>query len=57
MRFDHIIDWNNSKILKTKDHYSKRLTSEAWRLNSYMHDVNRYDGNSLPRVYRPLTSS
>ena len=30
MRFDHLIDWNNSKILKTEAHYSKRLTSEAW---------------------------
>ena len=23
MRFDHIVDWNNSKILKTEAHYSK----------------------------------
>ena len=29
MRFDHLIDWNNLKILKIEAHYSKRLTSEA----------------------------
>ena len=29
MRFDHLIDRNNSKILKTEAHYSKRLTSHA----------------------------
>ena len=26
MRFDQLIDWNNSKILKAEAHYSKRLT-------------------------------
>ena len=29
IQFDHSIDWNNSKVLKTKAHCSKRLTSEA----------------------------
>ena len=29
MRFDRLIEWNNSKILITEAHYSKRLTSEA----------------------------
>ena len=28
MRFDHLIKWNNLKILKTEAHYSKRLNSE-----------------------------
>ena len=57
MRFDHLIDWNNSKILKTEAHYSKRLTSEAWFINSHPHVMNRSDGDSLPRVYHPLISS
>ena len=57
MRFDHLIDWNNSKILKTEAHYSKRLTSEAWFINSHPHVMNRSDGYSLPRVYHPLISS
>ena len=45
MRFDHLIDWNNSKILKTEAHYSKRLTSEAWFINSDPHVMNRSDGD------------
>ena len=53
-QFDHLIDWNNSKVLKTEAHYSKRLTSEAWFINSHPHVMNRSDGDSLPRVYRRL---
>ena len=34
IQFDHLIDWNNSKVLKTEAHYSKRLTSEAWFIKS-----------------------
>ena len=30
IQFDYFIDWNNSKVLKTEAHYSKRLTYEAW---------------------------
>ena len=40
MQLDHLIDWNNSKILKTEAHYSKRLTSEAWFINSHPHVMN-----------------
>ena len=57
MQFDHLIDWNNSKVLKTEAHYSKRLTSEAWFINSHPHVMNRADGDSLPRVYRRLITS
>ena len=57
MRFDHLIDWNNSKILKTEAHYSKRLTSETWFINSHPHVMNRSDGDNLSRVYHPLISS
>ena len=41
MRFDHLMDWNNSKISNTEAHYSKRLTSEAWFINSHPHVMNR----------------
>ena len=59
MRFDHLMDWNNSKILKTEAHHSKRLTSEAWFINSHPHvmNMNRSYSDSLPRVYHPLISS
>ena len=35
IQFDHLIDRNNSKFLKTEPHNSKRLTSEAWFINSH----------------------
>ena len=54
IQFDHLIDWNNSKVLKTEAHHSKRLTSEAWFSNSHPHVMNRSDGDSLPQVYRRL---
>ena len=57
IQFDHLIDWNNSKVLKTEDHCSKQLTSEAWFINSHPHIMNRSDDDSLPRVYcRSITS-
>ena len=57
IQFDDLKDWNNSKILRTEAHYSKRLTSEAWFINSHLHVMNRSDGDSLPRVYRRLITS
>ena len=57
IQFDHLINWNNSKVLKTEAHYSKRLTSEAWFINSHPDVMNRSDGDSLPRVYRRLITS
>ena len=57
MQFDHLINWNNSKILKTDAHYSKRLTSEAWFINFHSHVMNQSDGDSLLRVYHPVMSS
>ena len=50
MRFDHLIDRNKPKILKTEAHYSKRPTSEPWFINSHAHVMNRYDGDGLPQV-------
>ena len=54
---DHLTDWINSKSLETEAHYSKRLTSEAWFINSHPHVMNRSYGDSLPRVYRRLITS
>ena len=54
IQFDYLIDSNNSKVLSTEAHYSKRLTSEAWFINSHPHVMNRSDGDSLPRVYHCL---
>ena len=48
LQFDRLIDWNNSKVLKKEAHYSKRLISEAWFINSHPHVMNRSDSDSLP---------
>ena len=57
IQFDNLIDWNNSKVLKTEAHYSKRVTFEAWFINSHSHVMNRFDGDSLPQVYQRLITS
>ena len=50
IQFYHLIDWINSKVLKTEARYSKRLTSEAWFINSHPHVMNRAVGDSQLRV-------
>ena len=56
IQFDLLLDWNNSKVSKTEAHYSKRFTSEARFISSHSHIMNQSNGNSLPRVYRRLTT-
>ena len=52
--FDHVIDWANSRILKTESNFSKRLTAESWFILSRPKVINRSDGESFPIVYRSL---
>ena len=56
MQFDHIIDWSNSQILKVENNYFRRLTTEAWLINSTPNVMNRSDGDCLPLAYRSLCS-
>ena len=46
--FDHVIDWANSRILKTESNFSKRLTAESWFILSRPKVINRSDGESFP---------
>ena len=52
--FDHVIDWANSRILKTESNFSKTLTAEFWFILSRPRVINRSDGESFPIVYRSL---
>ena len=52
--FDHVIDWANSRILKTESNFSKRLTAESWFILSRPKVINCSDGESFPIVYRSL---
>ena len=54
MQFDHLIDSNNYKILKTDAHNLKRLTSEASYINFHLHVMSRFDGNNLLQVHHYL---
>ena len=51
---NHVIDWANSRILKTESKFSKRLTAESWFILSRPKVINRSDGESFPIVYRSL---
>ena len=52
--FDRVIDWANSRILKTESNFSKRLTAKSWFILSRPKVINRSDGESFPVVYRSL---
>ena len=52
--FDHVIDWSNSRILKTKSNFSKRLTAESWFILSRPKVINRSNDESFPIVYCSL---
>ena len=52
--FDHVIDWTNSRILKTEKNFSKKLTVKSWFILSGPKVMNRSDGESFPVVYRFL---
>ena len=49
-----VINWNNSRILKTENNFSKRLPAESWFILSRPKEINRSDGESFPVVYRSL---
>ena len=52
--FDHVIDWANSRILKTESNFSKRLIAESWFILSRPKVINCSDGESFSVVYHSL---
>ena len=51
---NHIIGWDNSKIITTNRRYHQRLCLEAWHINSAHAPLNRDDGGLLPDAYLHL---
>ena len=54
MDFDHKIDWNNVKILKSQSHGYRRRVAESFSINQkacLCNVINRNDGASFPAVY------
>ena len=60
MEFDHRIDWDNVKILKSESHAYRRHVAESFLINqkTCSCDVtNRNDGANFPTVYSVFVSN
>ena len=54
MEFDHRIDWDNVKILKSESHAYRRRIAESFLINQKAcscNVINRNDGANFPTVY------
>ena len=54
VNFDHKIDWDNVKILKSESHASRRRVAESFLINQKAcscNVINRNDGANFPTVY------
>ena len=54
MDFDHRIDWDNVKILKSESHAYRRRVAESFLINQKAcscNGINHNDGANFPAVY------
>ena len=59
MEFDHRIDWDNVKILKSESHAYRRRVAESFLINQKAcscNVINRNDGANFPTVYSVFVS-
>ena len=60
MDFDHRIDWDNVKILKSESHAYRRRVAESFLINRKAcscNVINRNDGANFPTVYSVFVSN
>ena len=60
MDFDHRIDWDNVKILKSESHAYRRREAESFLINQKAcscNVINRNDGANFPTVYSVFVSN
>ena len=58
--FDHKIDWDNVKILKSESHAYRRRVAESFLINQkacLCNVINRNDGANFPAVYSVFVSN
>ena len=58
--FNHIIDWDNVKILKSESHAYRRRVAESFLINQKAcscYVINRNDGANFPAVYSMFVSN
>ena len=60
MDFDHRIDWNNVKILKSESHAHRRRVAKSFLINQKAcscNVINRNDGANFPAVCSVVVSN
>ena len=60
MDFDHRIDWDNVKILKSESHAYRRRVAKSFLINQKAcscNAINRNDGANFPAVYSVFVSN
>ena len=60
MDFDHKIDWENVKILKSESHAYRHRVAESFLINEKARScnvINRNDGANFPTLYSAFVST